>query len=193
MSLNKRYENIDSRTAENQRRIEALEGEIFRLQESVSAPRSAGSPSPAKSASRGSADLPNKKPSSAAVRPSDAKTLYNSAFAAYSRRDLPTAISRFDEFLNAFPSSDLADNALYWIGESYYAKEDFERAISSFLKVADRYPHGNKVPDALFKIGMSYTQLKNPLRAREFFTRVMDNYPFSDAAQKARVNLNQIE
>jgi tol-pal system protein YbgF len=144
-----------------------------------------------KASTRPSPEQP-KRPSPTASS-QDPKELYNGAYKAYSDRDYPTAISRFQEFINAFPSSDLADNAFYWIGESYYAKEDFERAISSFLKLVDRYPNGNKVPDALFKIGLSYNRLRDSQRAREFFTRVMDNYPFSEAAKKAHASLDALD
>jgi len=194
VSLNKRYENADSRIAENQQRIKDLEEELISLRQSIGVLGPARRPSPVKKASRSvSDDVAKKKPLPSATTSADARGLYDSAFKAYSQRDFPTAISRFQEFISAFPSSDLADNAFYWIGESYYAKEDFERAISNFLKVPDRYPHGNKVPDALFKIGLSYAHLKNPQKARAFYTRVMDNYPFSDAAQKAKANLDQLE
>jgi tol-pal system protein YbgF len=194
LRLNMRYENVDSRIAQNQEKLAALEEELLSLREAVGVLGPAREPSRVKTAKpRSSDDMSARKPSSVRSSSPNAKSLYDSARAAYSKRDYPTAISRFEEFINAFPSSDLADNAFYWIGESYYAKEDFERAISSFLKLVDRYPQGNKVPDALFKIGLSYSQLSNPEKATEFLTRVMDNYPFSSASKQAKTTLDQLE
>ena len=194
VSLNKRYESIDGRIAANADRIDALQEDIVSLRRDmgVAAPPRRASSVPDTGTAR-SGQTTAKKTRSPAVVPSDPKTLYDTALSAYSQGDYATAISRFESFIRGFPSNDLADNAFYWIGESYYAKEDFERAISHFLKLVDRYPTGNKVPDALFKIGLSYARLEKPDKARTYFTRVMDNYPFSDAARKAETNLAQLE
>ena len=196
VSLNKRYENVDSRIAENRQKIEALEKELTSLRQSVGILGPARRPATAEKVRNRVLDDKSTKgspPSSLTASPSDPRKLYDTAFKAYSQGNFPTAISRFQEFINIFPSSDLADNAFYWIGESYYAQEDFERAISSFLNLVDRYPDGNKVPDGLFKIGLSYIRMNSPAKAREFLTRVMDNYPFSDAAAKAKARLDELE
>jgi tol-pal system protein YbgF len=185
--LNKRYENVDGRIAHNQESIQALEEELISLRQAV------GVTGVKEDTTRQADKTVSVKPVPLTRSSSDPKKLYDAALTAYYRRNYPTAISRFQEFITAFPSSDLADNALYWIGESYYAKEDFERAISSFLKVADRYPNGSKVPDALFKIGLSYGRLNDREKATEYLTRVMDNYPFSSAAQQAKTRLGQYD
>jgi tol-pal system protein YbgF len=189
LRLNKRYENVDGRIVQNRQKIEALEKELISLQQSVAVLSPAERPSTVKAAN----NRLSGKSSPETPSPPDAKKLYDRALTAYYQRDYRTAISGFREFINTFPSSDLADNSFYWIGESYYGQEDFERAISSFLKLVDRYPHGNKVPDALFKIGLAYGELKNPEKATEFLTRLMDNYPFSAAAQKAKAKINQLD
>ncbi|MBW2123070.1 MAG: tol-pal system protein YbgF [Deltaproteobacteria bacterium] len=192
VSLNKRYEDVDDRIVENSRRLEALEREVASLRTALRAsatlppPSKTSPPAPAAAKAKG-------KSASTGPSPPDERKLYQGAFKAYSRGEYREAISRFEEFLAAFPSSDLADNALYWIGECYYGNEDFERAVSAWLKLVDRYPLGNKVADALYKIGVSYGHLKNPQKAREFLTRVMDNYPFSDAAAKAKTRLDELE
>jgi tol-pal system protein YbgF len=194
VSLNKRYESIDGRIAVNKDRIDALEEEIASLRRDMDVAGLARKPSSVSQSRTGpSGRTATKEPQVPTSGGKGLKTRYNAAFTAYSQGDFPTAIARFEAFITDFPSSDLADNAFYWIGESYYAKEDFERAISHFLKLVDRYPQGNKVPDALFKIGLSYSRLKNPERARVFYARVMDNYPFSDAARKAETKLAELE
>jgi tol-pal system protein YbgF len=191
VSLNKRYESIDGRISEDHQRIETLEKELTALRQSIDTLRPAQrSPGAAKGELNQASAKESRRETAS---PRDPRAVYESAFNAYKEGNYPTAVSRFQEFIEAFPASDLADNAFYWIGESYYAKEEFERAISSFLQLVDRYPQGNKVPDALFKVGLSYTRLRKPEKGREFFTRVMDNYPFSDAAQKAKANLDQLE
>ncbi len=63
----------------------------------------------------------------------------------------------FQQFLQSYPQSSLADNAQYWLGESYYVTRDFQNAAAAFQTVLDRWPDSRKAPDALLKLG--YTQL----------------------------------
>lgn len=215
ISLNKQYKNVDTRVAENQQKIktlekelaslqhtenrqkiEALEKELISLRQTVEIIGPDRQPSTVEKAGNRMSDDKSKKsspPLGLTTSSPDARRLYHTAFKAYSQGNYSAAVSQFQEFIDTFPSSNMTDNAFYWIGESYYAQEDFERAISSYLKLLDRYPHGKKIPDALYKISLSHTHLKNPQKAREFLTRLMDNYPFSDAAKKAKDRLDQLE
>ena len=67
---------------------------------------------------------------------------------------------RFKQFLVTFPDSELADNAQYWLAESYYASQQFEQALADFEVVINDYPRSRKVPDALLKMGYCNYELK---------------------------------
>ncbi|MDH3404566.1 MAG: hypothetical protein OEP45_13170, partial [Acidobacteriota bacterium] len=56
-------------------------------------------------------------PSSAASVPDDPGALYEAARADYVRGNYELAILGFNQYLEHFPDSELADNARYWIGE----------------------------------------------------------------------------
>jgi tol-pal system protein YbgF len=122
----------------------------------------------------------------------DAKSLYQAAYACYRAGDYTRAIVEFQDFLDAYPSDGLADNARYWIGESYYAQGNFEAAITNFIQVIEAYPEGNKVPDALLKLGYAYIHLNENQKAREYLQKVTDQYPSSEGATKARVRLEKL-
>ena len=49
------------------------------------------------------------------------------------------------------PKSSNADNAQFWIGETYYKEKWYEKAILEYQKVIEKYPSGNKAPAALLK------------------------------------------
>ncbi|GAB4271470.1 MAG: hypothetical protein Kow0092_26240 [Deferrisomatales bacterium] len=115
-----------------------------------------------------------------------AADLYRSAYSAYREGRFGEAILDFEEFLRAYPEHEYADNAQYWIGESYYSQGQFEQAIVEFSRVIDRYPERAKAPDALFKIGRSYEQLGDRKKAEVFWNRLLAQYPRSEAAGKAR-------
>lgn len=98
----------------------------------------------------------------------------------------------FSAFLKSYPADKLANNARYWIGESYYSERAFESALKFFKEVADKYPDDNKTPDCLLKAGLSYIEINNNEKARESLERLVRLYPRSEAAEKAKKTLNKI-
>ncbi|MEK6805326.1 MAG: tol-pal system protein YbgF [Pseudomonadota bacterium] len=103
------------------------------------------------------------------------------------------AITGFQEMLSKWPEGRYADNAHYWMGESYYAKKDFSAALQSFRAVLDQYPGSPKAADALFKSGLAHQQLGQTDVARATLQKVIDNHPGSSAAALARSRLEQLK
>ena len=99
----------------------------------------------------------------------------------------------FQQFLLTFPDSELADNAQYWLAESYYASDHFEQALQGFADVIDDYPRSRKVPDALLKMGYCNYSLQRWDAARETLTRVQADYPETTAARLADQYLKRME
>ncbi len=125
----------------------------------------------------------------AAMAAADARKLYDQAYLDYQRGNYSLAVLGFREYLRRNPSTDLSDNAQFWIGECFYAQRDFTSAVQEFQKVVDQYPRGNKVPAALLKIGYSYLQLGDKASARRYLKAVIDQYPNADEADTARNKL----
>jgi len=118
---------------------------------------------------------------------------YENAYEAYTKQHFDEAIALFKKFLQGYPKHDLADNAQYWIGETYYDMEDYPNAILAFKQVVTHYAERSKAPDALLKIAYSYLALEDPVNARNYFKRVIKSYPFSEAEAKARAKLKELE
>ena len=76
------------------------------------------------------------------------KRLYEEILASYGKGEYEKAIAGFRGFIKRYPESDLADNAQFWIGESYMSLKQYEPAILAFQEVVKKYPKGNKVPNA---------------------------------------------
>jgi tol-pal system protein YbgF len=136
--------------------------------------------------------MPHDESASLTVEAVSAESVYQDAYQHYAQGDYTEALNAFRQFFETHPFHDLADNALYWIGESHYAQKNYDEAITSFLEVVEKYPQGNKVPDSLLKIGFSYSNLKEDQKAREFLTQLMDDYPFSEEAGRAVVKLESL-
>jgi len=114
---------------------------------------------------------------------------YNQAFDILKGGRYPEAITAFQQFLQTYPQSGLADNAQYWLGESYYVTRDFQSAAAAFQAVLDRWPDSRKAPDALLKLGYTQAELLHTAQARATLAAVSTRYPGSDAANLAAARL----
>ncbi len=118
---------------------------------------------------------------------------YQAAFELLKEQRYEPAAMAFQQFLISFPDSQLADNALYWLAESYYVTGQFENALKQFQVVISRFPRSRKVPDALLKIGYSNYELQRWNSARDALTRVQGDYEDTTAARLAEQRLNRMD
>jgi tol-pal system protein YbgF len=119
--------------------------------------------------------------------------IYDTAYLDVTRGNYSLAVDGFEEYLDSYPNSELADNAQYWIGECYYTQRDYFKAIEEFGKVLDLYPRGDKVPGAMVKLGMSYLEVRDRASAKKIFRQVVELYPHTDEAAIARDQLAMLE
>lgn len=116
---------------------------------------------------------------------------YREALAAYHARKFEAAISAFTEIMTVAPTNSLADNAQYWIGESYFSMRNYEKALQAFTRVFT-FPNTNKAADAHVKAGIIYMLMDNKNAAREEMNLVIKQYPNTDAAKIASAKLESI-
>ncbi|MDP3025095.1 MAG: tol-pal system protein YbgF [candidate division Zixibacteria bacterium] len=116
----------------------------------------------------------------------DPQKLYDQAYFDFAKGSYDLAIQGFSDYLRYFPKGRSADQAHYWIAESYYAKKDYERCLDGFQKLLQNFPSSNKLPSALYKIGLCYEELKNQIRANRYFKEVVSRYPDSPEAKLAK-------
>ncbi len=99
----------------------------------------------------------------------------------------------FREFIKLYPESNNADNARFWIADSYYRDKWYEKAILEYQKVIEKYPKGNKVPAALLKQGFSFANLGEKANARLLLKELIQKYPDSHEAKIAKDKLKIIK
>jgi len=121
---------------------------------------------------------------------SSSSSVFDAAQRDFSRGNYQLAIAGYEEFLQLDPDSDRADEAQYWIGESYYSLGDMDRAIEELLKVRDLYHEGNAVPKATLKLGYAFLRKGDTATARRYFETVVSEYPNSDEAKLAQDKLS---
>ena len=114
------------------------------------------------------------------------------AFEALKNANYAAAIAGFKQYLASYPTSDLADNAQYWLGEAYYVTRDYDNAAVAFRAVGERWPNSRKSADALLKLGFTQYELKHYSEARVTLTQVTQRYPDTDAARLAAERLKRL-
>lgn len=117
---------------------------------------------------------------------------YDMAFNALKGADYPKAIQNFKGFLTTFPSSPLASNAQYWLGEAYYVTREYDEAILAFRKVTTDWPDSRKAPDALVKVGFTQAAMGRTADARATLEDVTRRFPGTEAATLASDRLKRM-
>jgi tol-pal system protein YbgF len=117
---------------------------------------------------------------------------YRGALILYGKGRMGEARTALQQVFDADPSGELADNALYWIGETFYAAGDYNSAMRAYERVTKEYPEQNKAPDAMFKIGLTFAKTGDLGMARKTFDEVIKRYPYSTAASSAKLELKRV-
>ena len=143
--------------------------------------------------------LPTAQPSvlvSAAVAPVNPgvspQRLYDTAWADYANGQWVLAIQGFEVYISSFPRSELADDAQFYIGNTYYADGQYREAADAFEQVVLNYPDGDAVAEALYKRGLALDRLGEPELARQAFELVVQNYSEDNMANLAQQWLDRL-
>ena len=128
-----------------------------------------------------------------APRPPDPEEDYTKAIRVLrDERNFVKARGLLNGFISEYPTHELADDAQYWIGQSYFQEKNFERAILAFNKVQVDYANGDKAPEALLLEALSFLNIDDRASARELLGQVIAKYPDSSAASTARKRLESL-
>jgi len=118
---------------------------------------------------------------------------YDKALAILREGRYPEAAAAFNRFLAEHPNSSYADNASYWLGETYYVTRDFERAMATFSKLVEFHPDSPKVPDTRLKIGFIHYENQDWAAARAELDELVTRYPGTTAAKLASDRLQRMQ
>ena len=138
------------------------------------------SPAPAAGGSSGSASA------------GDDQAAYQAALELLRQGRYAQAEEAFRQFLVDFPDSELVDNGMYWLAETYYVNRDFDTALETFRQVLEQHPDSRKAPDALLKAGFCEYELKRLDEAQATLQAVVEQYPDSTAARLATQRLERL-
>ncbi len=119
--------------------------------------------------------------------------LYTFAKKLFDDGEKENARIQFENFINRYPDSDNADNARFWIADSYYSEKWFEKAILEYQKVLEKYPDSNKMAAARLKQGYAFAELGEKANARLILKELLKKHPDSNEARYAQKKLETLK
>ena len=136
-------------------------------------------------------DIP-KLPTFTQLTPGNAEQLFAAAYSDYSRGNFDLAMSEFKQYVETYPSSELADNAQYWLGEILYAQKKLPEAVTEFEKVATVNAKGDKTSVALYKRGLILLEIGKKEEAVAQFLVLFKDYATTNEGALAKQQLQQL-
>ncbi|MDD9983780.1 MAG: tol-pal system protein YbgF [Gammaproteobacteria bacterium] len=127
--------------------------------------------------------------STGGVDPFAEQQAYQSAFDLLKSGRYEDAAVAFQQFIVEFPAGTYADNAQYWLGETFYITRQFDRAVQEFDRLVSMHPNSQKLTHALLKIGYAHDELGNQAEAEQVLGALIEGHPQSAAAGLARKRL----
>jgi tol-pal system protein YbgF len=116
---------------------------------------------------------------------------YESALNLFKAGNYPLAVSAFQLFLYTYPSSKLAPNAQYWMGNTQAAQGQHKMAIATQQKLISTWPEDAKAPDAMAGIANAQEALGDRKSSQKTLETLVAKYPQSPAAASAKQRLQQ--
>jgi len=149
------------------------------------APPSADSPS-------GATGSPSGRGGLSSLPGASSDTLYQNALRDFTTGKYDLARQEFGDYVLHFPSTDLASNAQFYLGEISYAQADYKDAIVQYNLVLANYPQSYKLAAALLKKGFAELELGMKATGTKDLREVVRRFPAADESRRAQAKLKDI-
>jgi TolA-binding protein len=121
------------------------------------------------------------------------KFLYSQVVKAFKVEDAIKLDRTVKVFLQQYPSSQRADNAIYYRGLLNLRKGRIAESLEDFDAILDKYPKANKKPAALLGKALAYKTLNLNDQAKLVFEQVVTKYPKTPENIRAKRELRDLE
>ena len=91
----------------------------------------------------------------------------------------------FEEYAQKYADTELADNAMYWIGECHFSQGSYKSAVDAFDAMLEKYPESDKAAAANLKKALAFVQMNQIGQGIEQLRFVTSTYPGTDEARIA--------
>lgn len=123
--------------------------------------------------------------------PADRDALYHAAEVAYEAREFATARGLFRAFVSRHAEDARADDAQYFVGQSYLLEDRPATALGELRRVITNYASGDRVPYALYAMSEAFWRLHACDEARSALEVIGRAHARSAVAGDARTRLRE--
>ena len=204
--VRERADDTNVRISSLREELEALRATVLAIPQQLAAAAAAAAPMPLDPAdpnapgATSAPGVPTAPPVPAPVPPAPTASsaglsptrMFETARADYFAGQWTVAITGFEQFLKAFPRSELADDAQFNIGEANYAQNKWAEAVAAYNLVIQNAPGSNSTPDAYYKRGLAQERMGQADAARASWETAVKGFPESDAGRLAKQNLDRL-
>jgi tol-pal system protein YbgF len=192
--MNQQLIQIQELTGQSQRRLQELRSSLeARQQEAVPVTPSMTPRDSAGAAAAGAQTPPVAAPAGPPAGSPGPNQLFQSSLDQMRRGSPASARRGFEELLRLYPTSELAGEAQFYIGEALAAEGNLAAADTAYGTVVARYSESPRAPTALYKRALLLQQRGNVALARTALNELLRRYPRSDEAQLARDRLRTMQ
>jgi tol-pal system protein YbgF len=130
--------------------------------------------------------------SGADASPQTEAQAYDAALSLFKEGKFAEAAKAFELFTDTWPDSEMAANAMFWLGNSFYAQNNCKEAIAAQETLISRWSDSPRVPDAMLAIADCQRDSGNVSSARNTLNTLVARHAGTQAAIKAKERLNQL-
>ena len=103
---------------------------------------------------------------------------YDQAMNLMSRAQYSEASATFRAYADANPGdTDLAPQAIYWVGNIAFIGQDYAGAQRAFAEVIKKYPKSQRAPDAMLKLAQSFMSLGQKTEGCTTLALIKNKFP----------------
>lgn len=114
---------------------------------------------------------------------------YQAAAEEYRSGKYKEAAAAFASFVGAYPDSQLAGDASFYLGSSQYATRDFKGSVKTMQDLVKSRPQDPRAADALLVAAASQIELNDLNGAKASLQHIIKDYPKTSAAETAKSRL----
>lgn len=113
----------------------------------------------------------------------EGQAIYDMALLDRNQGNNDLARQGFSEFLEKYPNSEVADDAIFWLGDLAYAEKNYEEALEYFQQLVNEHPAAEFAPAALYKSRTCLLNLERQEEAWDVGGKLLAEYPNSAEAE----------
>lgn len=169
--------------------VRRMDGLNTKLDDISNAVRTLQAPPPAPAAATGA--VGGTGATAPQVPAQSAESMWTNAFRDYQTGKQDLAMQEFNDIVKAYPGTDTAANAQYYIGYMYYTAGQFDDAVKAF-DVLLGFSENSKTQEGLYYKAVCLQKAEHRTAAVAAYKEFLRRYPQSEHADQARKNLHSL-